>query len=593
MNTKFKKINFIVSRLDKIYNKDADQIFLNEIDVLDHLKNRNLIKKYKKIEIKKVKDLTEFELISNSSYVDKKYEKYIVILSSRLNKIHGVNYDLTFWRQALNLGIIKYITIFHQLYLSYKINFNPDTHSANVINSKCFKSPFDFEEGRNFISHSDFGREQCFSVYSNLFIKKNTKEISLDYTLKKFNSQNFMYFINSVIEKFTLIKRNKIEIAFMGCLFSRHHYINFFLKYFFRVGYISYSLNPGKSEAILDIRSRLDLSRNEKNFDEFDKYFFKLIQDLLPTIYIENFNKYSIYFKQKLNNYKNLKIIISEKWFSSSSVSLFLSFARLRSIRIYSLEHNCFYHPYVGSYLRYILDSSDKYLSLGWNDRKSDKILPFGSLYTFKIKRAKVLIYEILYLAAPAAIYAMHYNASWGNDGRALNLHLTFCDSFFSELSDDLLRRVTYRRYPLNKEYLYFDKESYLAKFLGKIKELSDMKASSHSTISKSKLVVIDYVSTSYLETLYSNIPTVVFFNPEIYFLNSNFKSFFNELISVGIFQTNPVEAAKFISKIHSDPEVWWLSVKVQKARKLFLDKNLGGKDSFFNSLDKLLLSNL
>jgi putative transferase (TIGR04331 family) len=92
----------------------------------------------------------------------------------------------------------------------------------------------------------------------------------------------------------------------------------------------------------------------------------------------------------------------------------------------------------------------------------------------------------------------------------------------------------------------------------------------------QSELVVIDYISTSYLECLVMNIPFILFWDIEAYYLKDEYADFFTPLVNVGICQTNPAEAAKFVEKIKDNPAEWWFSESTQAGRKEFMDKNLG-----------------
>ena len=92
----------------------------------------------------------------------------------------------------------------------------------------------------------------------------------------------------------------------------------------------------------------------------------------------------------------------------------------------------------------------------------------------------------------------------------------------------------------------------------------------------RAKRVVIDYVSTSYIEALLMNIPMVLLWDSESYCLNDRYSDFFHPLIRAKICHTDPQLAAAFIGHIQNDPDSWWQSSETQAARKEFLDRNLG-----------------
>jgi len=94
-----------------------------------------------------------------------------------------------------------------------------------------------------------------------------------------------------------------------------------------------------------------------------------------------------------------------------------------------------------------------------------------------------------------------------------------------------------------------------------------------------SGLVIVDYISTTHLESMHMNIPTIVLFNPKIHFLKPEYEDFFVELIEARIFQTDPAEAAIFVESVMENPLEWWNSSKTQAARNNFLDKNFGSPE--------------
>ena len=101
-----------------------------------------------------------------------------------------------------------------------------------------------------------------------------------------------------------------------------------------------------------------------------------------------------------------------------------------------------------------------------------------------------------------------------------------------------------------------------------------------------SKLIVVNYLKTSLIQSLKTNVPTIIFYNNKSYILKKKYKNFFDELIDASIVHKNPLSAAKFVNKIGYDPYKWWNSKKTKKAREKFILKNLKSG----NELKKLIL---
>jgi hypothetical protein len=79
------------------------------------------------------------------------------------------------------------------------------------------------------------------------------------------------------------------------------------------------------------------------------------------------------------------------------------------------------------------------------------------------------------------------------------------------------------------------------------------------------------------LQSLISNVPTIIYYNHEQNYLAKNYKNFYLNLLKANILHKNGHAAAKFINKLVNDDAIhkWWTSKATQNARKSFLKKNL------------------
>jgi len=105
-----------------------------------------------------------------------------------------------------------------------------------------------------------------------------------------------------------------------------------------------------------------------------------------------------------------------------------------------------------------------------------------------------------------------------------------------------------------------------------------------------SGLVVHTYLSTSYLETLYYNIPTVVLCDLAHYKPRPSIQPLFELLVSVGIVHFSPQSAFSHINSIADDPMPWWSSADVQSVRYEYLKlQNCTTSNSFELWTDEIL----
>ena len=223
-----------------------------------------------------------------------------------------------------------------------------------------------------------------------------------------------------------------------------------------------------------------------------------------------------------LSRLPNLRYIASETWVGSTSINLFRALAfELRNIKTFHIEHNCIFHPFIGDFVKFQSELVDQYMTFGWVSPES-KFVSLGSLFPFKIPKKK-LKYEILYVSYSAEQYRAVYSTSYGQLGAGAISHINFVREFFSALSKDIIEKISYRGYP--KDYfitgLRYNKEKALELYLKDVTFVSSFKNTGESCkeqMAASRLVIVDKMSTAYLESLMMNIPTICFWDSEAIF---------------------------------------------------------------------------
>lgn len=98
---------------------------------------------------------------------------------------------------------------------------------------------------------------------------------------------------------------------------------------------------------------------------------------------------------------------------------------------------------------------------------------------------------------------------------------------------------------------------------------------------SRSRLVVHNYLGTTWLETLAMNIPTVCFFDPNVFRPRESARPYFELLERIGVIHHSGIEAAKFVNGLNGDPRAWWQSVGVQEAREAFVARYANFSDNW------------
>ena len=343
------------------------------------------------------------------------------------------------------------------------------------------------------------------------------------------------------------------------------------------------------------MNKRGTLSRQEKDFDRFDQFFFEAIKYCMPRHLVEDYHLYEKKCLNVIDYFKCMRYVISETWISDSRISLMLALMQNHGIQHLHNEHNCFFHQCEGKYFEYVYDMSDKVLTLGWNDQDLPKLIPAASLFPFKGEKTKrKQKHDILYVSCPAVAYMPHYSSSYAINSENAQRTIDFTTDFFQALPDRTLNRITYRPYPQNQftRSMTYNKEMLIEAELRKTRKLSTGRGSARSEMYRSRIVIVDYISTAYLESLISDIPTIFFWDPKAYYLKEKYRDFFLPLTTVGICQTDPVDAARFLEEVSLSPESWWMTNDVRNGRQEFLESNIGEKYLLHDLVTKLAEGN-
>ena len=90
------------------------------------------------------------------------------------------------------------------------------------------------------------------------------------------------------------------------------------------------------------------------------------------------------------------------------------------------------------------------------------------------------------------------------------------------------------------------------------------------NTIKKSRLVICTYPQTTFAESMYSGVPTMLFYDESLWQVQPIYSSLIDILKKANIIFTNKHDAANHVLQIQGNPMDWWISSDVKVARQEF-----------------------
>jgi len=599
--------NFIVSDYRKIWLEGARRLYTVEPYVRYRLERTGNISDYDEIIVAPFRRRSSSDLQKDHNLVQIKFDKYVGILAERLNKVHGTNYGSAFWRRALSLSFERYITFCHEMFANCEEYFDRAKHDCRVLSKSSYHTPAEFDDQRVYFQHSDYGQEQLFSLYMHAFYPEGLKTIDDRFRRNETRDSAPPSLLRRLLKHgFSMAAFEKVKSRLLAAYYSgRPHKVGI-LGSFFPAKYVNllmrrskggiYPLEwgavPGAPESRpLSPQSRALLAKGQPDFDKFDSFFFSSLESCFPRIFVEDFKNierhYSVYF----SGFRELEYVTSEGWLSSSSLSIALALLKERGVRHIYNEHNYFEHPWIGSMIPKEASLADIFVSMGWSSAKIPNLVKGASLFDFASDKKPEKLYKICFIGGGGTAKRPNYTASYGWACENAPKYLDFVRRFLGALSDKTLTETIYRGYPLRnyEDWLAYDQDYLLRPYSKRMLRHGDITVPGKLIMLQSDLVVVDYISTSYIEAMIIDIPVVFFWDPEAYYLKPEFSDFFAPLISAGICQTDPVKAAAFVESIKDNPLKWWNQDSVQKAKDEFLNKNLGRPEVMVDFLLGLL----
>ncbi|MDQ6770836.1 MAG: LIC12162 family protein [Gemmatimonadota bacterium] len=140
---------------------------------------------------------------------------------------------------------------------------------------------------------------------------------------------------------------------------------------------------------------------------------------------------------------------------------------------------------------------------------------------------------------------------------------------FVSLLPDSIQRELVVRIAP--SDYGWSQKQRWQDRFPSI--RLDGGASTIRNLMAKARLAVSTYNATTYLESFSMNVPTVMYWNPVYWELRESAIPYFAELKHAGIFHDSPEAAARQVTSIWDDIEGWWSSALVREVRRCFSDR--------------------
>ncbi len=527
-------------------------------------------------------DYNKFE--KDGKYLKDYYYKLIEIVTNFLNNYHNLNKPTKYWNLIIGPYLANTLTIVWSRWeeirqiLEKKKNININVFEGDLVD-------------HSHLDMSDFINNQ-FNQYWNHFIYKEI----LIYKGIKFNE------IKPPIKRITKYKNISsvsLEKKLLGyydkllcSLFKKQNIIlhrsyfgnisNFILNLrlnkfpVFGAQFFDYTYNK---KNIKIERPKIIASKNNSNI--FEKFFEQLLIRLLPQSYLERYPEI-IKIVKKINY--NPKIIFSALGFVENDLfKIWTAEKFIEKKEIIFSDHGFILDEFIN--FNYYCFSPNKYVK--WKNLNKTK--GHGLPPNIFVKKKETLNNEnkkkLLFILNVEPIFPFRI----GSCPVAADTLDNFKEwkKIYSGLNNIIKENTILRPPPHNDPHNYWNINKMIKSEIGL--NLIDINKKLYRSFKSSKLVINTVPQTTFLETMYYDIPNVVYYNNAFMNLSTDTAALIEEMREKKILFSDPKKMSDHLNNIWDNPQNWWNSedinlFKRQFKKMFFLDAkdNLKIWENFF-----------
>jgi putative transferase (TIGR04331 family) len=547
------------------------------------LNNDNFLS-YRNKKINKFIWANKNKFVKDSLYIKKICLRLYRFLYLSLNKTHQSQFSIKFWKILLFPWLYYYISglyfrwntvkeikknnyfIFEK---NLKINNTNYLEDLDLLlndqwNQKTFQE-IALEQKKKYIFQKKLNNKEYY-------FKKNTFYINY---INFFFVPNFLFIFFNYL--FSLLKTNKV--LFINTGYHRNASFALFRKYKLNssLEFFLKKLNP---LFVYSGKQNYDLRKKFKNLfsnyflskSKFEIYLKEKISEDLPNYLLEDFKNY-------LNRYikiNNSKIIITAyDLFSKFPNKFYIAEQVNKGAKLYLLEHGGSLSP-KKAMLDLDLNMVDKKITWHKPLKFKEFQIPTHPFYFNKLSNKNIDYKKNTdCILIGGGDFKHIWNSEYFIKPPQIIEQLEDIKKLYNCLRYDIKKRIFIKPH---KGYSYSSDITFdLSKFYKKIfnkRIISD--SSVEDCIARSKLAITVYPMTTFSLLMYSSIPTVLIFNKKHYIFDDEVNVLIKKLVKNKIIFYDPKSAANHINNIWNDPEIWFNSENVKKARNLFLKEALG-----------------
>jgi len=509
-------------------------------------------------------------------YSVKIYERLLIQLAKKLNRLHGLNHSLRFWRIVLGPWLTYFIGIFLDRYHSICVAAASGKAENTFITTKFPEEylPNDFSGFRARYFRDDYNHCLFSQIIKSLgtipWEEKNNEGFLFSGVREDHPHQDnsFKLAVIRLLGAYSKLVPDSLQkMVFIQSYIKPTDLIN--LQLSLKMLPCPYMPRVDAVTSKVDWEMRRDISLGQGE-NRFEAILEECVPLHMPRVYVEG---YSSMAQKAAETYpKNPKVIVTSNAYKAEEGFKFWAAAQVdRGVKLVLTQHG----GHVGDGLWSTDDDHEikiahRHFTWGWTRESENKVVPMLSSQLAAAKGKFAPDANGLILCVPTS-YGRYSNtffsAPCGPAGlEYFKLQEQFYKMVTPEVHGLLMMRLENPTDPMWEEKLRWRDSDVSPKVYQGNKPF-------YNHLTMSRCCVCFYNGTPFLETFAANYPTLLCWDPKYTELNEMASPYFDLLRKAGILHDTPESAASKLNNIYQDPLSWWVSPEIQNARNKFCDR--------------------
>jgi putative transferase (TIGR04331 family) len=447
-----------------------------------------------------------------------------------------------------------------------------------------------FDDFRHIFNYTSAGQEILTNIFVTEAQLKNSihlgqldvaRNIEIRSVVKRKLKHNI---ISNYFRKFLKIISTcrRPNIVAIGTYWSVKSLIILYLKTKFRLRHVNNIKlhNDTSRPKNYHIRKKIKEHKSDGDCIYFNMSM-ALISKYWPLEAIENISAKILEAKEIINqDFKNVPYWCFENWISNFDSAVLRSVISLvPQTTVINFEHNYTAELFMGNSNDLILPSNHINISLGANLRRNSLI--GGSLFDFGASTSETRLRKnrgnYLLVLGVATRMAPEYGGAYGDAGRTNSVKsLIETIELLHSIPAHMRARTTIKAYPsvISRNFGGYTPTEFSNGIEQKYKKFIDGNIPAKKLMPKNELIIINYVSTTHLESMHRNIPTLLYWARDRFIIEDGKFENLQPLLDTNIIHFSVQSLVAHLEEIENDILAWWYSPAVQIARLNFLKLN-------------------